>query len=398
MSWSRADGAAPATSTRSFAECLTAFHAWHEDPNGAARAFGAEGGKVVGIASPHVPRELIAAAGLFPAVLASDSREPTEMGDRYMEPIFDGPVRSLFDRTIRGRFDFADLLIMPRCGEGYLQLYYFLSEVRRWEPRTANLNLYLFDLLHTPNWTTGRYVRGRMDDLRARLELLAERTIADDDIALELRSTNAQARLLREVNALRRAIPARLSGVDALRIFASSGWTPQSAHMDLCRALLAASPDAAPLHGVRVMVKGSPHDTTQFYQLVENLGAVIVADDHLSGERLHTVLADEDAAPVQALAQKYHLRMPSIRSYPQAEQDRIFLDMVEAASVQAVIFFHEENDDTLGWDYPDQKRALDRRGIPSIYLKKQSWRCPEVKAQQEAVRDLIARARGTAAA
>jgi benzoyl-CoA reductase/2-hydroxyglutaryl-CoA dehydratase subunit BcrC/BadD/HgdB len=372
---------------------VSALHEAFVAPEAAARDFRAAGGKVVGAPSPHVPRELIRAAGMYPLLLPTDPNTETPIGDRYMEPFFDGPIRSMFDRLLSGAYDFADLVVIPRSGEGFLQMFYFVEEARRWETSRAIPPTYLFDLLHTPFWTTGRYVRGRMDALRQHLGDFAGRPITDDSIASAIRETNADHRLLMAVNALRREVPARLSGADALRVFATAWRMDRAAHTDMLRGLLAEAASAPPPRGVRVMVKGSPHDTTRFYDLVEDAGAVVVADDHLTGECMIEACADEDIDPMEALTQKYHLRMPSIRSYPQAAQDVRFLERVEAASVQAVVFYHDEHDDTLGWDYPDQKRALDQRGVPSVFLKQQSYRSPDSEAQREAVRALLEQVR-----
>jgi hypothetical protein len=56
----------------------------------------------------------------------------------------------------------------------------------------------------------------------------------------------------------------------------------------------------------------------------------------------------------------------------------------------------EEHDDTLGWDYPAQKAALDGLGIASLYLVKQSWRTPDRAAQRRAVEGFLRQLRGDA--
>ena len=123
--------------------------------------------------------------------------------------------------------------------------------------------------------------------------------------------------------------------------------------------------------------------------LVESCGAVVVADDHIAGERAFEHRVAEDGNPMEALTEHYHRHSPSPRSYPQAEQDRRFVELVEQARVQGVIFFHDEWDDVLGWDYPDQKKMLDARGVKSLFLKKQSYRAPDRAAQREAVRGFV---------
>ncbi len=92
------------------------------------------GDKVVGYFSNNVPTELILATGMFPVRLTGDPRGTTEIGDRYMEEFHDGEIRSIFDRMLRGHFNFCDLIVVPRTSESFLQLYYYLLEARRWEP------------------------------------------------------------------------------------------------------------------------------------------------------------------------------------------------------------------------------------------------------------------------
>ena len=105
----------------------------YRDREQAARAARDGGARVVGYFSNNVPEELILAAGLFPVRLTGDPADTTELGDRYMEEFCDGAIRSIFDRMLRGHFNFADLIIIPRTSESYLQLYYYLLEVRNWE-------------------------------------------------------------------------------------------------------------------------------------------------------------------------------------------------------------------------------------------------------------------------
>jgi benzoyl-CoA reductase/2-hydroxyglutaryl-CoA dehydratase subunit BcrC/BadD/HgdB len=347
-------------------------------------AWWGRGRGIVGYISNNVPVELILAAGLTPIQLSGSARESTPVGDTYMEEIFDGNVRSLFNRILEGRFNFCDLIVIPRTSEGQLQLYYFLAEARKWEPERCFPEVYLFDLLQTPYWTTGRYVRGRVDALKQRLEQLAGEPISDRSIRDAIAVVNRTRDLQRQVNALRRGTPSRLSGSDALRIFGANGCTSPADYQALLTEIIAAPP-ASLTTGVRVMIKGSPHDDTRFYELVERCGGIVVADDHTCGERMFDGYVRETDDLSDAIAFYYQTQSFSPRSYPQSDQDALFLANVDAAKVDAVIFYIEEHDDTYGWDYPDQKKALDRLGIPSLYLPLQSHRKPDTASQEATV-------------
>ncbi|MGH6981055.1 MAG: 2-hydroxyacyl-CoA dehydratase, partial [Stellaceae bacterium] len=284
---------------------LEKLRAVYRDREQAARAVRAAGGKVVGYFSHNVPVELIAASGLFPVCLTGEPRAATDIGDRYMEEFHDGNIRSIFDRMLRGHYNFADLIVIPRTSESYLQLYYYLLEARKWEPQRRFPELYLFDLLQAPNWTVGRYDRGRLDDLRRHLDRVAESTMTDAAIRAAIAAMNESRVLLDEANRLRRRDPAALSGSDMLRIVGAAGFIAGAEHSDCLRAILSDAESLAPLPGKRVMIKGSPQEDDGFYALVESCGVVIAADDHVTGERAFEHRVAEDGDPMEALTDHY---------------------------------------------------------------------------------------------
>lgn len=352
----------------------------------------ASGMPVVAYLGNAVPVELIVAAGCWPMQMSGDPLEDVPLAAQYLDDDFDGDLCSVYQRIAGGYYNFADLIVLPRSSNGYLYLYYFLLETRRLREQ-AFPEVVLFDVLHTPYWSTGQYVYGRVADLKSKLEKMTGRAIGEEAMRAAIRTVNRSRSALQAVNALRRRDPPRLSGADVLRAIGATQYIGPAAGAELCDALLDQAGSLPALQGVRVMVKGAPHDNAAFYELVESMGAVIVADDHTAGERVIDHLADETIEPLAALAQHYHLHTASIRSFPQAAQDKRFIEIVEAAAVQAVIFFHDEFDDTLGWDYPEQKRMLEERGIASVFLQQQSYRAPDRAAQQAAVADLLARSR-----
>jgi benzoyl-CoA reductase/2-hydroxyglutaryl-CoA dehydratase subunit BcrC/BadD/HgdB len=356
------------------------------------KAAKASGMPVVAYLGNAVPVELILAAGCFPMQMSGDPAEHVPLAEHYLDDDFDGDLCSVYQRIASGYYNFADLIVLPRSSNGYLYLYYFLLETRRLRDQPFP-QVVLFDVLNTPFWSTGQYVYQRVLDLKAKLEQLAGRQVGETALRSAVGTVNRARSALQAVNALRREEPPRLSGADVLRAIGAAQFVGPAAAAELCAALLARAESLPALGGVRVMVKGAPHDNAGFYELVESLGAVIVADDHTAGERTIERLADETIEPVAALAQHYHVHAPGIRSFPQAAQDRRFIEIAEAAKVQAVIFFHDEFDDTLGWDYPEQKRLRDERGIPSVFLQKQPYRAPDRAAQRAAVADLLARSR-----
>ena len=356
-----------------------------------ARAARQRGQKVIGYVSNNVPAELIWASGAFGVQLTGIPGE-TPTGDRYMEDFHEGHVRSLFDRFLAGHFDFADAVIIPRSSEGYLQLYYYLLEVRKWEPQQRLPEILLFDLLQTPTWSSSRYDRGRVEVLAQRLAAITGTPVSRGAIRRAIDRDAKTRSLLRRLNDLRRDNPGRVSGEQALHAFATSMFMDPEDHAALVSQVLDNSGGLPPVSGPRIMIKGSGHDNTEFYRVVEACGARVVADDHPWGERLldapdSTAYADE----FEYLTAKYQQFSVSPRLYPQEREDRRFMALVDAGQVEGVIFYLEENDDTLGWDYPAQRRMLDERGVPSLFMPFQRYRHADAGLQRQTVRDWLER-------
>lgn len=349
-----------------------------ERPFTAAQQAKESGQRVVAYLGVSVPVELIRAAGAFALQLAGDPALPTPLSEIYLDDEFDGEIRSLFDLIASGACNVADLIVIPRASNGLLYLYYSLLELRRLEPQRRFPELVLYDVLNTPNWTTGQYVLDCTRALHAQLGGTIESL--EDAIA----ASNTMRQALHALNARRRAGQLRGSTwwtvLRAARVMAPVAWL---------EAVGALGDEDTPSR--RLMLKGYGQDTPALYLLAESLGANVVADDCLGGERALQLLVDETAEPLAALAEHYQCRVPTIRSYPQGREDAAWLALLKDSGAQGVLFYHEEFDDTLGWDTPDQKMALDTRGLSHALLARQSYHGPDREAQRAVLADLIER-------
>jgi benzoyl-CoA reductase subunit C len=342
--------------------------------------------KVVGYVSLNTPVELIEAAGCVPRRLTPRLHAATPNADRYLDACFDGETRALFEQFMCGEFADLDLVVIPRSSENMLQLYYYLLEARRLEPQREIPPLHLFDLLQTPYRATTRYVRDQVERLKTRLEALIESEIPQAAIIDSLLATNRHLAQFDALAALRSAQPARLSGAAALSIVGALGRVAWATHAAWLQNLLDASAALPAFAGPRMIVKGCAQIHGAFYRFVESREAVIVADEHLGGQLAVGGPFDDTLDPLDAIAHRYQLRSPSLRRYPQSDDDARFLDLVSATRADGVIFWYEANDDVLGWDYPDQKAALDAMGIPSLRLLDQ----PYGETPDAATRDQVA--------
>ena len=74
-----------------------------------------QGERIMSFICAFVPVEIIAAAGFFPLRLKGDVHEPVTKGDTQLEAIACPFVRSLFDLSVKGRYNVCDGIIIPHA-------------------------------------------------------------------------------------------------------------------------------------------------------------------------------------------------------------------------------------------------------------------------------------------
>jgi benzoyl-CoA reductase/2-hydroxyglutaryl-CoA dehydratase subunit BcrC/BadD/HgdB len=338
----------------------------------AAREWKQKGGKVVGYVSDDVPEEMIRAAGFFPFRISGDPRCGTGEADRYTEPFYDPSVRSMLNMLLTGRYDFLDFLVVPHSSDAVLRLYYHLRDIRQMDPTARLPEMHLFDILHTRFWRTGLYIRDRVRELKKKLEAWSGKELSNEALSQAIAVANENKSLLKRVSGLREAEPSLLSGMDALQVIGSSMVMLKEDHNTILRRFL--SEEKRPGgEKPRLFVEGSSIDNLQFYELVESCGATIVAESHDWGNRSFDDPVDPTLDPVEAIAERYHLRSPSPRMHSIDRRVAYTVERAVQAKSRGAIFFFLEWDSAPAWDYPDQKKALEEKGMPALCFETQPY-------------------------
>jgi benzoyl-CoA reductase/2-hydroxyglutaryl-CoA dehydratase subunit BcrC/BadD/HgdB len=345
----------------------------YEQRDGAAREWKAKGGKVVGYISDDVPDEMILAAGFFPFRMSADPGGDTKEADKYAEYFLDPSVRSILNMLLVGKYDFLDFIIIPHHSDATLKLYHQLWWIHRINPAVTFPPVYLFDVLHTSFLTSALYVRDRLFDLKKQLEVWSGKEISSEMLSHAIAIGNKNKALLNKVAALRISEKPRISGVEALQIIGTSTFMQKDEHNKLLVQFLNGAESLPERDGVRLFLEGSDLDNLQFYEVAESCNAVIVAENSNWGNRYFEDPVDESADPMEALADRYHTRPSRLRIQTSDQRVAYCLQKTLEAKVQGAIFYLFEWDPALAWDQPDQKKALDEKGIPSLCLTDQKY-------------------------
>jgi len=355
----------------------------------AAREWKANGGKVVGYIGADVPEEMLIAAGFFPLRITGDPRGSTELANRYMEPVFDPMVRSIFNRVLDGTYSFLDHLIIANSSDALVRFFYYLREVKRMEPSLSIPDFYFLDVLHTKFRSSALYNRDRFREFERALVEWSGKEIPESAYREAIAVCNENRRLLQEIARLRISEPPRLSGATALQIIGASMFTMKSAHNRLLRQFLSDTQNLPGREGIRLFVDGTSVDSLQFYEVVETCKCTIVAETTDWGNRYWDDLVSEDRPPLEAIVDRYHLRAPSPSKATVSARVEYCVRKALEAKAQGVVFFILESDDAPSWDYPEQRKALEQQGIPSLCIDMQPYQLTDTESVRRKIESFL---------
>lgn len=120
----------------------------------------------------------------------------------------------------------------------------------------------------------------------------------------------------------------------------------------------------------RLMIVGSENDDTDFLNLVESLGAVVVADDHCTGSRYFLVETRAEGDRIVAIARRYLSRIPCPqKDYERRTRWQHILKMANEYKVQGILMIHQKFCDPHELDIPPLINFLKEKNIPSLFLE-----------------------------
>jgi benzoyl-CoA reductase/2-hydroxyglutaryl-CoA dehydratase subunit BcrC/BadD/HgdB len=343
-------------------EELTAAYA---DPRPLIGDFKAAGGQVVGYIGADVPEELIAAAGFLPVRLRAETGASDAPADRYGEGGGNAVIRGYIARLLDGTYDYVDHLVVATTPSYLGALFTFLREIQAADPSFPRLSLQLCDLHHGATPATQRYNLESLARLKAALERWSGRPVTDPPLSAAIADANASRVQLGQLQALR--VRGRVSGVDALQIIGAAYVTPKDWHAERLAKVLRELATAPEQPGRPVVFSGSETDTADLYRRLEAAGLNVVGDDQGWGGRVtERLVANGD--PLAVLEARYRKMAPAPAKSTTAARVEYLLDLVRRTGAQAVVFAARGLDHPAAWDIPEQIKALDAAGVPSVVL------------------------------
>ncbi len=333
-----------------------------------ARQAAAAGIKVVGLIGCSVPIELVHAAGCFAVRLSAEPDGPTDLADRFMEVQHERETRSLFDRILRGDFDFCDAIVIATTSDADRFLFQYTKEIVRQGVRDTLPPVMAYDPMFGDLPAIRRYGLERTRELAARLALIGNTSPASEALADAISASRRKQALLNRLADLRSA--AKMSGVDALHCMGAGHFmAPDAYESALAAALDRAEIDGKPRDARRVViVPSAPLYHDRLHRVVEATGAVVIAEDDGWGARGMVGEIRHDGPPLEAVFDAYYELSPSPRA-PRGKREAWLRRRLAQGGIDAVVAYVPPSDQDFGWSLPDLTALADANGTPFVLIR-----------------------------
>ncbi len=330
-----------------------------------------KGRKVFGYFCTYVPEEIIYAAGIIPVRIMGGSEDITH-ADVHLPSYICSFSRSCYDLALKRCYDYLDGVVFPYTCDTIVSLYNI------WKADIPTPYVGFVDPLCAKTETARKYFREEVARFKGSLENYLGKEISEDSLRESIRTYNENRRLLKKVYELRKGPQPLLSGVEVLDIVRSSMLTPKDEHNSLLGSLLdrISEREDPPEPGVRILVSGSVIYDPEVLRMIEDSGALIVADDLCTGTRYFWDLVNTNSSPLVGIADRYYERIPCPCNYPPEKRLEHIMTLVKDYDVEAVIFTLQKFCDPHLFDMPFMEEKLKEAEIPSLRLETEHVTAP----------------------
>jgi len=265
--------------------------------------------KAIGYFCSYIPEEVIHAAGFIPFRMRAVGSRGTQKGDVYFASINCTFVRNCFDKVLHGDFSFIQGVIILNGCDHTRRIY------DNWRHAdVAPKFRYMFSAPHVINDLSKDDFTREISTFIAALENNYNISIKEENLKESIRLYNKKRDLLKKIYNLRKEENVPIHGSEMLRIILAVTAIPVEKAIEILEEVIEACRDRkVNTEGdLRLFISSGCMEEPEHLELIEQCGAVIVADNLCLGSRHFDTLVDEETEPVRALAERYltHLSCP----------------------------------------------------------------------------------------
>lgn len=240
-----------------------------------------QGQIAIGSVCFQIPEPLLNLPGCFSVRLRAPRTASMEMGTYYMSSMLCEGCRALLERAIEGGFEFLDCIIAP---DACAQMNRCVENIERQNLCTKEKFFvsYADVPMKADDTALEHYVRQMREHVLRPFQERYGVDISDSAMRKAVNTQNRISRLISEIGEYRKEENPRITGYEFAVLCTATYCSPKEFLIErleeAAEELKTREPDAKPGYRARVLLAGSEIDNPDFIRLVEEAGALVVAD------------------------------------------------------------------------------------------------------------------------
>ena len=335
-------------------------------PRAQLEGYLSQGRKAIGCMPYFCPEELVHAAGMIPFGLWGAETRVSE-AERYLPAFICSIVQTTLELGIRGEYNGLSAVMIPISCDS------LKSMDANW--RYGVKDIPMIPVAHAQNRKISvgvEFTASQYRKIKAQLEELSGKTVADADIVASIRVYNKRNAAMRGFMAELSKRPGAMKPSERNAVFKSSYFMEAGEFTDKVLALtaaLAAMPEGGEA-GPRLVTSGIIADSTALLRILDECGVTII-DDAVTHESLRFRYDTEETGdPFAALARQ----IGDIEGCPVLfdrgkKRGDMLVELVRRNSADGVLFVMTKFCDPEEYDIVPLRRILDREGIRSLTVE-----------------------------
>jgi len=297
--------------------------------------FQKQGKSIIGWLCNYVPEELIHASGCLPIRITGYRKEvELDDGNAYMYINNCSFSRSCLQLGLRGEYNFLNGVVAGSTCDGARRLFDLwchyikpsfscILTIPRKFTETAQ------SLYHQQNLY-----------LKEHLEKFTGRVISDDDLRASVEVFNETRQLLKSLYELKKLENPPITGAQTQEIINAGYMIPKELYNNYLKQVINEFKNSGKSYNprARLMVIGSIMDNPEFISSIEDLGALVVADELCTGTRYWAdpIVLDGNSV-LESISRRYLTNFPCARMIPSNKRFERIIELVKEYRVEGVI-------------------------------------------------------------
>jgi benzoyl-CoA reductase/2-hydroxyglutaryl-CoA dehydratase subunit BcrC/BadD/HgdB len=323
--------------------------------------FKEQGGTVAAVLPIHYPRALLRAFNILPVEVWGPPRIGSGRGAVHLQPYICSIAQNALSFLLNGGLDVTDLIVVPHACDSLQGFGSVLIDFIK--PNQPVIPLYL---PRERRESDVDFLTAEIHSVFDRLLEITGLTPSDNDLLVSVQREEAADDQLSKLydNNLYLPLPDHI----LYRLIRSREYLPAERFMELASTALALLREET-RKGIPVILSGIVPEPMEMFEVISELGAVVVGDDLAScGRRLYPPGKSED--PLQRMAERIiHAPPDPTRGNPISERMEHLLHLAKKTGAKGIIFYDVKFCEPELFDIPILRKELGEENIPSIMIE-----------------------------